>query len=48
MKRAATFLGMSLSGLALSLLVGLALGSGGYAFYYGEGLSYMSSDPRPA
>ena len=46
MKRAGIFLGMSLSGAALSVLVGLALGSGGFAFYYGEGLSYMSNDPK--
>src|SRR3954462_15878941 len=46
MKATSAFLGISLSGLVLSVCIGLALGSGGYAFYYGEGLSYMSSDPK--
>jgi cytochrome c nitrite reductase small subunit len=26
--------------------VGTTLGAGGYTFYYGEGFSYLSSDPR--
>jgi cytochrome c nitrite reductase small subunit len=32
--------------LALAIAAGAALGIGGYTFYYAEGLSYMSSDPK--
>jgi cytochrome c nitrite reductase small subunit len=39
-------LGASISGLVLSVFVGVVLGGGGYAFYYGQGLSYMSNDPK--
>ena len=46
MRKLAEILGASIPGLLLCALVGLALGSGGFAFYYGEGLSYMSSDPK--
>lgn len=35
------------AGLAvLGALVGVLLGVGGYTFFYAEGLSYMSSDPK--
>ena len=37
---------MTASGLALSVAVGIALGTGSYTYHYGEGLSYLSSDPR--
>lgn len=30
----------------LAVLVGLMFGLGGFTFYYGEGLSYFSKDPR--
>lgn len=33
-------------GLILSAFTGALLGSGCYALYYGEGTSYLSSDPR--
>ena len=39
-------LGMTVSGLALSVAVGIALGTGSYTYHYGEGFSYLSSDPR--
>jgi cytochrome c nitrite reductase small subunit len=31
---------------ALGVLVGLLLGVGGYTFFYAEGLSYLSTDPK--
>jgi cytochrome c nitrite reductase small subunit len=31
---------------ALALLVGIAVGIGGYAFVYAKGYSYLSNDPR--
>jgi len=38
-----------IAGLALlGVLTGVLLGVGGYTFFYAEGLSYMSSDPRLA
>jgi cytochrome c nitrite reductase small subunit len=37
--------GMSVAGLALSVLGGVLLGSGVYTFDYAEGTSYMSNDP---
>jgi cytochrome c nitrite reductase small subunit len=40
------FLGMSLPALLLCVLAGIALGTGSYTVYYGEGLSYLSSDPK--
>lgn len=30
----------------LSIIVGILIGLGSFTFYYGEGLSYMSTDPR--
>ena len=33
-------------GVLLSSLVGVLVGAGGYTFYYGEGASYLSNDPR--
>jgi cytochrome c nitrite reductase small subunit len=38
--------GISLLGLLVCVLVGIALGTGGYTYHYGEGLSYFSNDPR--
>ena len=38
--------GASWAGLLLSGLVGVALGLGVYTFWFGEGLSYFSNDPR--
>ncbi|HEX9721422.1 MAG TPA: cytochrome c nitrite reductase small subunit, partial [Ramlibacter sp.] len=32
--------------LALAVLIGAAVGIGGYTLVYAEGLSYMSSDPK--
>lgn len=40
------FLGLSVPVLILCVLLGIALGAGGYTVYYAEGFSYMSSDPR--
>lgn len=31
--------------IALCLAMGLALGAGGYTYYYGEGFSYLSNNP---
>ena len=33
-------------GLLLSALLGAFIGVGGYTFYYAEGASYLSNDPR--
>ncbi|MGB2693399.1 MAG: NapC/NirT family cytochrome c, partial [Thermodesulfobacteriota bacterium] len=30
----------------LSIVVGILIGLGSFTFYYGEGLSYMSKDPK--
>jgi cytochrome c nitrite reductase small subunit len=38
--------GMSVPGLALGVLAGMALGTGGYTYHYGEGFSYLSNDPK--
>lgn len=32
--------------LTLSILLGLLFGIGGYTFYYAQGASYLSNDPR--
>jgi cytochrome c nitrite reductase small subunit len=40
------FLGVSVPALILCLVVGVALGTGGYTYYYGEGFSYLSDDPK--
>lgn len=40
------FGGVSAAGLVLCLLLGVALGTGGYTVRYAEGLSYLSSDPQ--
>jgi cytochrome c nitrite reductase small subunit len=37
---------MTASGLVLSVVVGIALGTGTFTYHYGEGFSYLSSDPR--
>ena len=39
-------MGMTASGLALSVVLGMALGAGTYTCYYAEGFSYLSNDPR--
>ena len=39
-------LGLSLPALALCALAGALLGLGGYTFWYAEGGSYFSNDPR--
>jgi cytochrome c nitrite reductase small subunit len=41
-----TVLGLSVPALALCVLLGAAVGTGGYTYYYGEGGSYLSNDPR--
>src|SRR4051794_23471415 len=46
MRWLANLLGATAPGLVVSVLVGMAMGSGGYAFYYGEGLSYLSNNPK--
>jgi len=33
-------------GVLLSILVGMFVGVGGYTFYYAQGASYLSNDPR--
>jgi cytochrome c nitrite reductase small subunit len=38
--------GLSVAGLVLCVLVGIVLGLGSYTFYYAEGGSYFSNDPR--
>jgi cytochrome c nitrite reductase small subunit len=45
-KAARLFLGMSITGLALAVMVGIALGSGVYTYNYGQGFSYLSNDPK--
>jgi cytochrome c nitrite reductase small subunit len=39
-------LGLSVPALAGCVLAGIALGMGGYTYYYGEGFSYLSNDPK--
>lgn len=38
--------GLSLSGIILSGLLGMFCGAGAYTFRYGEGLSYLSENPK--
>ncbi|MFO0877090.1 MAG: cytochrome c nitrite reductase small subunit [Gemmataceae bacterium] len=38
--------GLSWPGVLLAAFLGGTLGLGGYTFWYGEGLSYFSNDPR--
>lgn len=38
--------GMSLAGILLAVIVGVALGQGAYTFRYAEGLSYFSTNPK--
>ncbi len=38
--------GVTIPGLVLSVLIGLALGLAVFTFGYGEGASYLSNDPR--
>jgi cytochrome c nitrite reductase small subunit len=44
-RRRAFFTGLSLPALA-AVLAGVVLGLGGYTFYFGEGFSYLSNDPK--
>jgi cytochrome c nitrite reductase small subunit len=37
---------MTIPGLILCLAGGIALGTGGYTYRYGEGFSYLSNDPK--
>lgn len=37
---------VSVAGVVLSLILGLFIGVSGFTFYYGEGWSYMSDDPK--
>jgi cytochrome c nitrite reductase small subunit len=39
------FMGMTLIGVLLAVVIGSLTGLGGYTFKYGEGLSYFSKDP---
>jgi cytochrome c nitrite reductase small subunit len=45
-RRAARSLGLSLFALSACGLAGMVLGLGGYTFWYAEGGSYFSNDPR--
>src|SRR6187431_3155825 len=38
--------GMTLAGMLVAVLVGVALGQAAYTFRYAEGLSYLSADPK--
>ena len=40
------YLGIGLFGTGLCVALGVLLGLGGYTFYYAEGLSYFSNDPK--
>lgn len=40
------FAGLTFSGLILSCLIGVFIGSGGYTIYYAEGASYLSNDSK--
>lgn len=42
----ATWRGLSLAGILLAVVVGVAFGQGVYTFHYAEGLSYFSTDPK--
>lgn len=46
MKLLKWLIGGSVLSLILWVLVGVCAGSGAYTIYYGEGLSYLSSDPK--
>jgi len=39
------WLSVSVWGLALSIMLGVMFGAGGYTFYYAEGASYLSNNP---
>ena len=39
--------GAATDGVLIAVLVGILLGVGGFTGYYGEGLSYFSTRPRP-
>jgi cytochrome c nitrite reductase small subunit len=44
--RAVRWWGMTLAGLSLAVIIGVAVGQTLYTFHYAEGLSYFSSNPR--
>ena len=46
MNRWTRLLGFSVPALFLCILVGIVLGTGGFAIHYAEGLSYLSTDPK--
>jgi cytochrome c nitrite reductase small subunit len=46
MRRGVRIFGMAAPAAVLCVLVGVALGTGSYAVYYGQGLSYLSPDPK--
>ena len=39
-------IGVSTAGIILCALIGVSIGAGGYTFYYGQGFSYLSNDPK--
>ena len=39
------WLSVSVWGLALSIMLGVMFGAGGYTFYYADGASYLSNNP---
>jgi cytochrome c nitrite reductase small subunit len=41
-----TFRFATIVGVSLCCLIGVLLGTGGYTFYYAEGASYLSNDPK--
>lgn len=46
MSRFAFLAGLSVPAVVACVSVGVALGMGGAAFHYGQGLSYLSNDPK--
>lgn len=46
MKSWRSWLGVSLPAMFLCALIGIVLGLGSYTFWYAEGASYFSSDPK--
>jgi cytochrome c nitrite reductase small subunit len=46
MVRRLGYLGVGVGGMSLCTVAGAVLGLGGYTFYYAEGGSYFSNDPK--
>ncbi len=44
--RAVNWRGMTLAGVLLAVIMGVALGQSAYTFHYAEGLSYFSTNPQ--